>query len=88
MNNDCKTQLDRIEEKIDLLLDAKKYKIGDQQYIKARDVSELTGLNYRTVLNRSNLDQDHHLHIPSVQLGNSNRKYFERKVIERIFKLD
>jgi len=80
--------LKRIEEKIDFLLEAREYKVNEQKYITARDVAGLTGLNYRTILNRSNLDQSHHLYIPSVQMGNSQRKYFERKVIRRLFNLD
>ena len=88
MNNDYKAQLDRIEDKLDLLLNAKEHKVSKQNYLTARDISELTGLNYRTILNRSNYDQEHHLFIPSVKLGKSKRKYFERKVIERLFNLD
>ena len=79
--------LKRIESKIDILLEAKRDQINKKKYITAREVESLTGLNYRTILNRSNMDRDHHLYIPSVQLGQSNRKYFERKVIERLFHL-
>jgi hypothetical protein len=79
--------LQRIEQKIDLLLETKRHNIVKKKYITARDVEDLTGLNYRTILNRSNMDRDHHRYIPSIQLGQSNRKYFERKVIERLFHL-
>ena len=79
--------LKRIESKIDILLEAKRDQINKKKYITAREVESLTGLNYRTILNRSNKDRDHHLYIPSVQFGQSNRKYFERKVIERLFHL-
>ena len=83
----CEERLKRIEQKLDLLLETKRHQITKKKYITARDVEDLTGLNYRTILNRSNMDRDHHLYIPSVQLGQSNRKYFERKVIERLFHL-
>jgi hypothetical protein len=46
----------------------------------------MTGLDHRTILNRSNLDPDHPRYIPSLRFG-SRRKYFERKVIERMFKV-
>jgi len=79
--------LERIEKKLDLLLNSNKHRINEKKYITAREVEDLTGLNYRTILNRSNLDQDHRRFIPSIQFGGSRRKYFERKVIERIFHL-
>ena len=84
MNNPT---LDRIEQKLDLLLNSKAHRINEKKYISAREVEYLTGLNHRTVLNRSNLDEDHPRFIPSIQFGGSRRKYFERTVIERIFKL-
>lgn len=80
-------KLNRIEKKLDLLLNSNKHKINEKKYITARDVEDLTGLNYRTILNRSNLDKEHPRFIPSIQFGGSRRKYFERKVIERIFHL-
>lgn len=79
--------LERIENKLDLLLNSNSHRINDKKYITARDVQDLTGLNHRTVLNRSNLNKAHPRFIPSVQFGGSRRKYFERVVIERIFKL-
>lgn len=79
--------LDRIEKKLDILLNSKKHRINEKRYITAREVEDLTGLNYRTVLNRSNLDEEHPRFIPSIQFGGSRRKYFERKVVERIFHL-
>ena len=80
-------KLNRIEKKLDLLLNSNKHRINEKKYITARDVEDLTGLNYRTILNRSNLGEEHPRFIPSIQFGGSRRKYFERKVIERIFHL-
>ncbi len=79
--------LNRIEQKLDLLLNSKAHRINEKKYVTAREVEDLTGLNHRTILNRSNLDQDRPRFIPSIQFGGSRRKYFERAVIERIFKL-
>lgn len=79
--------LDRIEQKLDLLLNSKSHRINEKKYITAKEVEDLTGLNHRTVLNRSNLGENHPRFIPSIQFGGSRRKYFERTVIERIFKL-
>jgi hypothetical protein len=79
--------LERIENKLDLLLNSSAHRISNKRYITARDVEDLTGLNHRTILNRSNLDDDHPRFIPSIQFGGSRRKYFERVVIERIFRL-
>ena len=80
-------RLIRIEQKLDLLLNSNKHRINSKWYITAREVEDLTGLNHRTILNRSNLDQENSRYIPSLQFGGSKRKYFERKVIERIFHL-
>lgn len=79
--------LERIENKLDLLLNSNTHRINEKKYITARDVEDLTGLNHRTILNRSNYEPGQKLYIPSIQLGESRRKYFERKVIERIFRL-
>ena len=79
-------KLDVIENKLDLLLDSDLTQINQKKYLTARDVEALTGLDHRTILNRSNKERHHHLFIPSVQFG-SRRKYFERSVIERIFHL-
>jgi predicted nucleic acid-binding Zn-ribbon protein len=79
--------LERIESKLDLLLNSKKHRINEKRYITAKEVEDLTGLNHRTILNRSNLDNQNPRFIPSIQFGGSRRKYFERKVTERIFRL-
>lgn len=79
--------LSRIENKLDLLLNTNKHRINDKRYITAREVEDLTGLNHRTILNRSSLNEENPRFIPSIQFGGSRRKYFERKVIERIFRL-
>ncbi len=77
----------RIEQKIDLLLNSNAHRINTKKYISAKEVQDLTGLDHRTILNRSNLDNFNPRFIPSIQFGGSRRKYFERIVIERIFRL-
>jgi hypothetical protein len=79
-------KLNRIEAKLDVLLESVTCTKIDKNYLSAKEVAKLIGLNYRTVLNRSNLDRDDPRYIPSIRFG-SNRKYFERKVIERIFSI-
>ncbi len=79
--------LNRIEKKLDLLLNTNANRINKKRYLTAKDVQDLTGLNTRTILNRSNFSVDHRRYIPSIQFGGSRRKYFERKVIERLFRL-
>ncbi len=80
-------RLERIEQKLDLLLNTNSHRINNKRYLTAKDVQDLTGLDNRTILNRSNLDEGHPRFIPSIQFGGSRRKYFEKKVIERIFRL-
>lgn len=82
-------EFELINKKIDLLLELQKNKAlkSKQQYLKASDVAEITGLSDRTILNRSNLPKDDPRYIPSLKMG-SRSKYFERKVIERLFHFD
>ena len=78
--------LHRIEAKLDSLLDAIRATPNKQKYLSAKEVAQLTGLDHRTILNRSNLPPDDPRHIPSLRFG-SRRKYFEAKVVDRLFKL-
>jgi hypothetical protein len=79
--------LTRLEQKIDLVLAAIKGRDLTKKILTAKDVSFLTGLDHRTVLNRSNLPASDRRYIPSVTFG-STRKYFEKKVIMRLFNLE
>ena len=47
--------LHRIEQKLDAILFMLAKKPDRQKYLSAKEVEELTGLNHRTILNRSNL---------------------------------
>lgn len=79
--------LQRIEAKLDSILNEINTRPDRQRYLSAKDVSELIGLDHRTILNRSNLDPGNPRFIPSVRFG-SRRKYFDRRVIERLFRPD
>lgn len=78
-------QLQRIEDKVDAIYRKVNARPDEQKYMSAKDVGSMTELDHRTILNRSNLDPSDPRFIPSVRFG-SRRKYFERKVIERLFK--
>lgn len=78
---EIKAQLDAIMHKLDAQPDR-------QKYLTAKDVGAMVGLDHRTILNRSNLDPSNSRFIPSLKLKGSRRKYFERKVIERLFTVD
>jgi hypothetical protein len=77
----------RIEAKLDQVLAAIQGRDLTKKVLNANDVALITGLDRRTILNRSNLPPTDRRHIPSVTFG-SKRKYFERNVIMRIFKLE
>lgn len=79
--------LERLETKIDQVLSAIQGRDLTKQYLSARDVALMTGLDHRTILNRSNLSRNDRRYIPSVTMG-SSRKYFERKVILRLFNME
>ena len=83
MSNDL---LHQINAKLDTILHRLEAQPDRQKYLTARDVEELTGLKSASVLNRSNLDPQDPRYIPSLRFG-TRRKYFERRVIERMFKL-
>jgi len=57
---------------------------SDRQYIDAEEAGEILRLSRKTVLNRSNLPEDDDRYIPSLNVSGTNRKRFDRKVIERL----
>jgi len=59
---------------------------GDRRYIGAEEAGEILGIKGKTVLNRSNLPEDDDRYIPSLPVAGSNRKRFDREVIERLMK--
>jgi hypothetical protein len=76
-------RIQHIEEKLDLALSAIKDKPNNSKYLTAQQIESEFGIDQRTILNRSNLAQRDNRFIPSLRLQ-GRRKYFERKVIERI----
>ncbi len=74
-----------LEAKLDFVLDSIMVKPDKSKYLTAKDIQMEFGISHRTVLNRSNFLPSHKKHIPSFQAGD-RRKYFERRVIERLFK--
>ena len=59
---------------------------GDKRYLNAEEAGEIFDLTEKTILNRSNLPEDDDRHIPSLTVSGSNRKLFDREVIERLLK--
>jgi hypothetical protein len=80
-------EISRLESKIDQLIATINCRDLKKKVLHAKDVALLTGLDYRTIINRSNLSPTDRRYIPSITMG-SSRKYFERKVIMRIFNLE
>jgi hypothetical protein len=62
--------------------------VPNSKYLTAKQIEAEFGVPYKTILNRSNLPSSHARYIPSVRLKSGRKKYFERKVIERLFKLN
>ena len=77
-------RFDRLDAKLDTLIRLLDAKPDCKRYLTAKEVGKLTGLDARTILNRSNLPADHPRYIPSLRFG-SRRKFFDRRVIERLF---
>jgi len=57
------------------------------KYLNARQIEVIYGIPAKTILNRSNLPATHKRFIPSVRLRGGRKKYFERKVIERLINI-
>lgn len=73
-----------LESKMDFLLSTLTSKPDKSRYMTAQDIQKEIGIARGTVLNRSNLLPSDKNYIPSIRLG-GRRKYFERKIIERLF---
>lgn len=83
---DHATRLEVIDRKLDAILHTLGARPDRQRYLSAKDVGQVTGLDARTILNRSNLPEHDRRFIPSLRFG-SRRKFFDRRVIERLFAL-
>ena len=59
---------------------------SDKRYLNAEEAGEILGIEGKTVLNRSGLPEDDDRYIPSLTLPGSDRKRFDREVIERLLK--
>lgn len=57
------------------------------KYLTAKQVEVVFGIPQKTALNRSNLPTQHPRHIPSVRLKGGRKKFFERKVMDRLMKI-
>jgi len=55
------------------------------KYITAQKIEEVFGVKAKTILNRSNLQPTERTYIPSVRFEGSRRKYFNTKMIGRLF---
>lgn len=79
-------RLAAMDAKLDTVLARLNAAPNPKAYLSAKDVGALVGLDPRTILNRSNLHSDHARYIPSLRFG-SKRKYFDRRVIVRLFRV-
>lgn len=57
------------------------------KYITAQIAEKVYGINAKTLLNRSGLPTSDVRYIPSINLKGGRRKYFERKLLDRLFTL-
>jgi len=72
-----------IEKKLDIVIEALNTKPNTSKYLTAQMIEKEFGIDQRTILNRSNLPPSDKRYIPSLRM-NGRRKYFERKVINRL----
>lgn len=74
-----------LEKQLELVLNSLNHKPDKSKYLTAQDIEAEFGIDQRTILNRSNLHHSDKRFIPSLRMG-GRRKYFERKVINRLLK--
>lgn len=55
------------------------------KFITAQTAEMIYGVKAKTLLNRSGLDATDLRYIPSLNLTGGRRKYFERKLLDRLF---
>jgi hypothetical protein len=80
-------KLSKLENKIDFVVSALQNRRDSSKYLTAQDIEWEYGIDQRTILNRSNLHPSNKRFIPSLKInGKGRRKYFERKVIDRLLK--
>ena len=80
-------KITNLEDKLDFVVSALQRKRDTSKYLTAQDIEAEYGIDQRTVLNRSNLHPSSSGFIPSMKIsGKGRRKYFERKVIDRLLK--
>ncbi|PKD43692.1 hypothetical protein [Rhodohalobacter barkolensis] len=80
-------KISNLEDKLDFVVSALQRKRDTSKYLTAQDIEAEYGIDQRTVLNRSNLHPSSPGFIPSMKIsGKGRRKYFERKVIDRLLK--
>ena len=77
--------LDEMADTIELIYDEVEG-TSDKRYLNAEEAGEILELSRKTILNRSNLPEDDDRYIPSLTVSGSNRKRFDREVIERLMK--
>jgi hypothetical protein len=70
--------------KLDTILNKLNAEPDESKFMTAKEVEALIGLHHRSILNRSNLPPEDKNFVPFHRFG-TRRKYFERKVIEKIF---
>lgn len=79
------TEKEEILNELKVLLKGAKIQ-PNSKYLSANQIEKQYGISSKTILNRSNLPATHKRYIPSVHLKGGRKKYFERKVIERLIK--
>jgi hypothetical protein len=85
--SELRDDLTAIKEKLELVLSSLRNKPQKSKYLTAQDVEKEFGIDQRTILNRSNLHPSNKRFIPSLKInGRGRRKYFERKVVDRLLK--
>ena len=77
-------ELELIHKKLDAILAHLNISTLPAKFMTAKQVESHYGISAKTLLNRSKLPQDHKRYIPALCLKGGRKKYFEKKVLDRI----
>ena len=88
MSDELLDHIERLEGKLDAIITKIEAVPDDRKALSAKEVGRMVGLDARTILNWSTLAPDAPRFIPSMSFGSKRRKYFDRRVVERLFRVN
>ena len=77
-------ELELINKKLDAILAHLHISTQPAKFMTVKQAETQYGISAKTLLNRSNLPHNHKRYVPALCLKGGRKKYFEKKVLDRI----